>query len=114
MDIDSKGVMWSALASGHLGELRPQQVQGPAERPDSRPASIARKAGRSIRARDRSSAASTDAGSGETQLLHLGRPAQHLGLGNDVPIATGNQNDSLIALVDGKFVKLRVPYPMGF
>ena len=31
-----------------------------------------------------------------------------------VPIATGNLNDSLIALVDGKFVNLRVPYPMGF
>ncbi len=37
-----------------------------------------------------------------------------LGLGKDVPIATGNMNDSLLALVDGKFVTLRVPYPMGF
>ncbi len=36
------------------------------------------------------------------------------GLGKDVPIATGNLNDSLIALVDGKFVNLRVPYPLGF
>ena len=37
-----------------------------------------------------------------------------LGLGKDVPIATGNQNDSLIALVDGKMVNMVVPYPMGF
>ena len=36
------------------------------------------------------------------------------GLGKDVPIATGNLNDSLLALVDGKFVNLRVPYPLGF
>ena len=36
------------------------------------------------------------------------------GLGKNVPIATGNLNDSLLALVDGKFVNLRVPYPMGF
>ena len=31
-----------------------------------------------------------------------------------MPIATGNANESLLALVDGKFVNLRVPYPMGF
>ena len=36
------------------------------------------------------------------------------GLGRNVPIATGNLNDSLLALVNGKFVNLRVPYPMGF
>jgi hypothetical protein len=29
-----------------------------------------------------------------------------------VPIATGNANEAL--LVDGKFVELRVPYPLGF
>ena len=31
-----------------------------------------------------------------------------------MPIATGNGSDALLALVDGKFVTLRVPYPMGF
>jgi hypothetical protein len=37
-----------------------------------------------------------------------------LGLGANVPIVTGNLNDSYHAFVDGKFVILRVPYPMGF
>ena len=37
-----------------------------------------------------------------------------LGLGANVPIATGNQSDSLHALVGGQIVELRVPYPMGF
>ena len=32
----------------------------------------------------------------------------------NVPIATGNLNDGLLALADGKFVVLRVPYPLGF
>jgi hypothetical protein len=36
------------------------------------------------------------------------------GLGRNVPIATGNLNDALHALVDGRFVNLTVPYPMGF
>ena len=38
------------------------------------------------------------------------------GMGKNVPIATGNGSDSLLALsqATGKFVVLRVPYPMGF
>ena len=31
-----------------------------------------------------------------------------------MPIETGNQSDSLHALLGGKIVELRVPYPMGF
>jgi hypothetical protein len=29
-------------------------------------------------------------------------------------MATGNENESIIALKDGKMVNLRIPYPMGF
>ena len=31
-----------------------------------------------------------------------------------MPIDTGNANEALLALKDGKWVDLRVPYPMGF
>lgn len=39
-----------------------------------------------------------------------------LGLGKNVPIAFGNGSDSFMALLPdtGRFVTLRVPYPMGF
>jgi hypothetical protein len=37
-----------------------------------------------------------------------------LGLGANVPILNGSGSDSLLALVNGKFVVLRVPYPLGF
>jgi hypothetical protein len=37
-----------------------------------------------------------------------------LGLGNNVPIFTTNGSESLMAVVDGKVVDLRVPYPIGF
>ena len=37
-----------------------------------------------------------------------------LGLGKNVPLATGNGSEGLLALVDGKFLTFRVPYPMGF
>jgi hypothetical protein len=36
------------------------------------------------------------------------------GLGRDIPIATGNQSDSLAALVGNEWVVMRVAYPMGF
>jgi hypothetical protein len=35
-------------------------------------------------------------------------------LGANVPIATGNGAEGLLALVDGNFVTLRVSYPLGF
>ena len=37
-----------------------------------------------------------------------------LGVGKDVPLATGNLSEGLLMLVDGKFMTLRVPYPMGY
>jgi len=36
------------------------------------------------------------------------------GLGENTPIATGNESDALLALQNGKWVVMRVPYPMGF
>ena len=46
----------------------------------------------------------------------LAEQGQHntFGLGNDVPISTGNLNDGLIALKDSKMVMLRLPYPLSF
>ncbi|MEQ1895841.1 MAG: carboxypeptidase regulatory-like domain-containing protein [Vicinamibacterales bacterium] len=36
------------------------------------------------------------------------------GFGNNVPMLVGSGSDSLMALVDGKWVVMRVPYPLGF
>ena len=96
------------------GELRPQEVQGPAQRPDRAPAGIARKAGRSISSPARSSRASNEPGAVQSSYYTWVDQFDTLGLGKNVPMATGNMSDSLEALVDGKFVTLRVPYPMGF
>jgi hypothetical protein len=37
-----------------------------------------------------------------------------LGLGKNIPIATGNQSDSLAAVVNGQWFVMRVPYPLGY
>ena len=36
------------------------------------------------------------------------------GLGRNIPINTGNGSEGLLALKDGRWVVMRVPYPMGF
>ena len=36
------------------------------------------------------------------------------GMGKSVALATGNGTEALLALIDGKFMTFRVPYPMGF
>ena len=46
-DIDSKGVVWVSLGSGHIGQLRSAQVQGAAERPEGHRRPLPRRAGRS-------------------------------------------------------------------
>ncbi len=35
-------------------------------------------------------------------------------MGKNVPIVTGNLSDALFALVNGKWITLRVPFPNGF
>lgn len=37
-----------------------------------------------------------------------------VGLGENVPISTANLQDGFVALVNGKMVLMRVPYPMGY
>jgi hypothetical protein len=55
-----------------------------------------------------------DPGSAESSYYTWIDQYDTFGLGKDIPVASGNLNDSLLALVDGKFVNLRVPYPVGF
>ena len=55
-----------------------------------------------------------DSGSADSAYYDFVDRFDLLGVGKDVPIATGNLSEGLLALVDGKFLTLRVPYPMGF
>jgi hypothetical protein len=57
-----------------------------------------------------------DPGNGSAEASYYTWVDQHdtLGLGKDVPFATGNPNESIIALKDGKMINFVVPYPLGF
>jgi len=112
-DIDRDGVMWVSLASGHLGRFDRRKCKGPLNGPAATgkhcPEGWTLYAFPGPQFRGVS-----DPGSAEASYYTWVDQFDTFGLGRNVPIATGNLNDALLALVDGKFVVLRVPYPMGY
>jgi hypothetical protein len=113
MDIDSKGVVWVALASGHLASFDRRKCKGPLNGPKATGQqcpegwTLYQTPGPQFKNL-------TDSGSADSHYYVWVDQFDTLGLGRDTPMITGNSSDSLLALVKGKFVILRVPYPLGF
>jgi hypothetical protein len=113
MDVDRNGVVWAALASGHLASFDRRKCTGPLNGPK---------------------ATGQQCPEGWTlypeplpQFKNLSDPGSvgasyytwvdwydTLGLGPNTPINTGNEAEALLALKDGKWVVMRVPYPLGY
>lgn len=111
-DIDRNGVFWVSLASGHLGSFDRRKckvLNGLTATGKHCPEGWTLYQFPGPQFRDL-----TDPGSAEASYYTWVDQVNTSGLGRNVPIATGNLNDSLLALVDGKIVNLRVPYPIGF
>ena len=112
-DIDSQGVMYSALASGHLGAFDRTKCKGPLNGPLATGKHCPE--GWTLYPLPGPQLGNVNEnGSGETPYYAWVDQHDTLGLGKDVPIATGNESEGLLALVNGNFMTLRVPYPMGF
>jgi hypothetical protein len=111
-DIDSKGVVWVSLASGHLGSFDRSKCKRPLNGPkatgDQCPEgwSFYQYPGPGFQG----------LGDNSAEASYYTWVDQHnaVGLGNDVPISTADENDGYAALVDGKMVMLRVPYPLSY
>jgi hypothetical protein len=112
MNIDGQGVTWTSLASGHLASFDRRKckvLNGPTATGKHCPE------GWTLYPYPGPQFANvTDPGSAEASYATWVDQHDTLGLGKDVPISTGNENDALLALVNGKFVTLRVPYPQSF
>jgi hypothetical protein len=111
-DIDSKGVVWVSLASGHLGSFDRSKCKAPANGPNATGNQCPE--GWSFYQYPGPGFAGIGKNSAEASYFTWVDQHNTLGLGNDVPISTGNENDGLIAFVNGKMVMLRVPYPLSF
>ena len=112
MDIDRSGVAWASLASGHLASFDRRKckvLNGPTATGKHCPEGWTLYPLPGPQFQNLSAS-----GSVESSYYTWVDQFDTFGLGKDVPIATGNLNDALLAMADGKFVTLRVPYPMGF
>jgi hypothetical protein len=113
MDIDRNGVVWVPLASGHLASFDRRKCQGPLNGPTATGKHCPE--GWTLYPFPGPQFQSvTDSGSAQASYYTWIDQHDIFGLGRNVPFATGNLADSLEVLVDGKFVILRIPYPMGF
>ncbi len=112
-DIDRNGVYWASLASGHLASFDRRKCKGPLNGPQASGRhcpegwTLYRVPGPQFRD-------VPDEGSAEASYYVWVDGFNTSGLGENVPIATGNLSEAYFALVDGKWVTLRVPYPQGF
>jgi hypothetical protein len=110
-DIDSKGVVWASLSSGHLGSFDRSKCKAPLNGPKATGDHCPE--GWTFYKYPGPGFAGIGDNSAESSYYTWVDQHNVLGLGNDVPISTGNLNDGMLALKDGQFVVLRVPYPMG-
>lgn len=111
-DIDTRGVVWASLGSGHLGEFDRSKCQAPLNGPSA----TGDHCPEGWTLHDLPGPAFAEAPGFSVESSYYTWVDQHdtLGLGANVPIATGNLFDGVHALVDGDFVTLRIPYPLGF
>ena len=113
MDIDRRGVVWTPLSSGHMASFDRKKCRGPLNGPTATGKQCPE--GWTLYPFPGPQLANvSETGSAEASYYTWVDQFDTFGLGRDVPMATGNLNESLLALVNGTFVNLRVPYPLGF
>jgi hypothetical protein len=113
MDVDRNGVAWVALASGHMASFDRSLCQGPLNGPLATGQHCPE--GWTFYAEPLPQFKNIDTpGSSEGSYYTWVDQFDTFGLGANTPINTGNQSGALLALNDGEWVRLRVPYPLGF
>jgi hypothetical protein len=111
-DIDKNGVVWVSLASGHLGSFDRRLCKAPLNGPKATGDHCPE--GWKFYKYPGPGFAGIGDNSAESSYYSWVDQHNTLGLGEDVPISTGNLNDALIAFKDGQMVTMRVAYPMGY
>ncbi len=111
-DVDSNGVYWVSLASGHLASFDRRKCKSGAK--PSATGEQCAEAWTFFQLPGPQLKDVTDPGSAEASYYTWIDRFGVFGLGPNVPIAMGNLNSSILALVDGRFINMTLPYPMGF
>jgi hypothetical protein len=115
VDVDSKGVAWTVLSSGQLASFDRSKCKEKLEGPNAATGAQCFEGWTLYRMPGPQFKGVNDPQGSANHAYYIWVDVHNtLGLGNDVPIAMANGSESLLALVDGKFVDLRIPYPLGF
>src|SRR2546430_7449375 len=112
-DVDRNGVYWTALASGHLASFDRRKCKGPLNGPTATGQHCPEGWTFYAEPLPQLQGVATP-GSAEASYYTWVDQFGVLGLGENVPINTGNESEGLLVLKDGRWIVLRVPYPMGF
>jgi hypothetical protein len=114
VDVDTKGVVWTALSSGQLASFDRSKCKEPLKGPNAVTGKqcpegwlLYRFPGPQFKGVDASGSAD------HAYYVWVDR-YNTFGLGENVPMAMTNGSESISALVNGKFVTFHVPYPAGF
>jgi hypothetical protein len=113
LDVDSKGVVWTVLSSGHYASFDRSKCKGPLNGPTATGQhcpegwTLYTFPGPNYKG-------AVENGSADSAYYNFVDVFDTLGAGKDAPVATGNLSEGLLVLDGGKFITLRVPYPMGY
>ncbi len=111
-DIDTNGVVWVSLASGHMGEFDRRKCKGPLNGPKATGDHCPE--GWTMHQYPGPGFDGIGPNSAESSYYSWVDQHNTFGLGDNTPMSTANLNDGLVAYSGGKMVMLRVPYPMGW
>jgi hypothetical protein len=114
IDLDLNGVVWTALSSGHLASFDRRKCKGPLNGPAAATGKHCPEGWTLYQFPGPQFKGVTDPGSADHAYYVWVDRYNTLGLGPNVPIAEANGAEALLALVNGKFVTIHIPYPMGF
>jgi len=114
MDVDSKGVVWAPLSSGHYASFDRSKCKGKLNGPTAASGQQCPEGWTLYPFPGPNYKGAVENGSADSAYYNFVDRFDMLGVGKDVPLATGNLSEGLLVLVDGKFITLRVPYPMGY
>ncbi|MCC6930975.1 MAG: carboxypeptidase regulatory-like domain-containing protein [Gemmatimonadaceae bacterium] len=112
-DVDRDGVFWAAMASGHMASFDRRKCKGALNGPTAT-GQHCPEGWTFYKEPMPQFQGVTDDGSVEASYYTWVDQHDTFGLGRNVPINTGNAAEGLLVLKDGKWVVLRVPYPVGF
>ncbi len=114
-DTTTDGVLWAVLGSGHLASFDRRLCKGPLNGPIAATGKACPEGWKlHTLPGPQFQGVAMKGGSAESAYYDWVDQFDTLGLGKNIPIATGNESEALLALRGEQWVTLRVPYPMGF